>query len=129
MPVDVDVLGDLHLLRIAGLSAVRFEPIRQRKVSSIDGANVSVLCRNASENRAGMGSQKWEDLHKRRAFCGGEAGYGQAVCGEFPNLAYSDYRIGGVENRGNQGRKSMMYGTTPCHQEEARTRNRAKLVP
>jgi hypothetical protein len=36
MPVDVDVWGDLHLLRIAGLSAVRLEPRRQRKVFSID---------------------------------------------------------------------------------------------
>jgi hypothetical protein len=129
MPVDVDVLGDLHLLRIAGLSAVRFELRRQRKVSSIDGANISVLCRNALENRAGMGSQKREDLHKRRAFCGGEVVYEQAVSGEVPNLAYSDYRIEGIEDRGNQQRKSMMYGTTPCHQEAARTRYRAKLVP
>jgi hypothetical protein len=101
MPVDVDVLGDLHLLRIAGLSAVRLEPRRQRKVFSIDGSNVSVLCRSASKNRADMGSQKWEDLHKRRVFCGGEAVYEQVVSGEVPNLAYSDYRIEGIENRGN----------------------------
>jgi hypothetical protein len=129
MPVDVDVLGDLHLLRIAGLSAVRLEPRRQRKVFSIDGSNASVLFRSALENRADMDSQKWEDLHKRRAFCGGEVVYEQAVSGEVPNLAYSDYRIEGIEDRRNQQRKSMMYGTTPCHQEAARTRNRAKLVP
>jgi hypothetical protein len=122
-------LGDLHLLRIAGLSAVRLEPRRQRKVFSIDGSNASVLFRNALENRADMGSQKWEDLHKRRAFCDGEAVYEQDVSGKVPNLAYSDYRIEEIEDRGNQQRKSMMYGTTPCHQEAARSRDRAKLVP
>jgi hypothetical protein len=76
-----------------------------------------------------MGSQKWEDLHKRRAFCDGEAVYEQAVSGKVPNLAYSDYMIEEIEDRENQQRKSMMYGTTPCHQEAARSRNRAKSVP
>jgi hypothetical protein len=76
-----------------------------------------------------MDSRRWEDLHKRRAFCDDEAGYGQVVFGKFPNFASSRYMEEGIGGRRSRQMKNMIRDTTPRCQGAARTRNRGGLFP